>query len=220
MRLSVRRAVGVAGATAVAIGAALVLALPASAHNHDDSAVCDGPNAVFTVNLVNYNGSKNVKNSVLITDTPDGGQAATLVDNPSFGSGYKHTFTDQNATIGHTFYIKVVAADGSAYSFTDSPKTPPCVKTSPPPTSTTTKVPPTATTTPATTTPVRTTTGSTTTTSAVAVAATSTTPVGTGTLPYTGVNVALPLGIAGVLVIAGGGLLLWLRFNARRRNAG
>jgi uncharacterized surface anchored protein len=88
-----------------------------------------------------------------------------------------------------------------------SSTTPPPTTTTAPPTHTTTPKPPTSTTAP-------TTTGGTTTTTAVVAGATTT---GTGTLPFTGVNATFPLLIAGVLVVAGGGILLWLRLAARRR---
>jgi uncharacterized surface anchored protein len=213
--------VGVGGATVVAIGAALVLALPASAHNHTDDAGCVGNDAVLNVHLFQYNG--NAKNYVTITDTPDGGSATVVVDHKKFGSEYLKTVTDTDATVAHTFTITVKAGDNDAYSFTDTKPTPVC-KTPPPTTTTTTTttttVPPTTTTT---TTAPSTTTGTTTppapeTTTAAVVAATTTTP-GSGSLPFTGVNTALPLGIAGLLVVAGGGILFWLRFNARRRHS-
>jgi LPXTG-motif cell wall-anchored protein len=50
---------------------------------------------------------------------------------------------------------------------------------------------------------------------------TTTTPaaVASAQLPNTGVSAAVPLGIAGVLLVAGGGILVWMRMSARRRKA-
>jgi hypothetical protein len=198
----------------------LVLALPASAHNHTDSAICDGSNAVFTVTLSNYNGG--VKNTITVTD-----QGKTILDHQTFKGGFSQDFTDTDATVQHVFTVNVLAGDDKdgkqGFTFYDTKTSPVC---STPPTSTTTTTtttppppPPSSTTTapPTTTTavvPPVTTTAPPTTTSAV-VAAATTTP-GSGSLPFTGVNTALPLGIAGLLVVAGGGILFWLRFKARR----
>ncbi|HEX5405010.1 MAG TPA: hypothetical protein VFX16_22225 [Pseudonocardiaceae bacterium] len=193
----------------------LALALPASAHVHTDSAGCKGNDAVFTVSLTRYNADK--KNTVTITD-----QGTTVVDHVSFGSSYSDTITDTDATVAHVFTINVVAGDdvdgSQGFTFYDKQTSPVCdtpppppTTTTPPPTTTTTTAPPT-TTTPETTPPA--TTAPPTTTSAV-VAAATTTP-GSGSLPFTGVNTALPLGIAGLLVVAGGGILFWLRMKARR----
>lgn len=228
MRQAVRRMVGVGGATTLAIGAALVLALPASAHDFAAGASCQGDNAVLNVKLTNYVGNKN---TVTITDTPDGGTTTTPFDQ-KFGPNFEQTIVDQDATVGHTFHVVVQAddkksSDRKKYSHDETYTTPACMT---PPTTTTT--PPTTTTTTTTTAPPTTTTttavvptssGTTAppapeTTTAAVVAATTTTP-GSGSLPFTGVNTALPLGIAGLLVIAGGGILFWLRFNARRRHS-
>lgn len=213
MRLAVRRAVGIAGATAVAIGAALTLALPASAHDHSFDAMCKGSDINVEVTLTNYTGSPN---TVKVTDTDASGASTTLVDNTDFGHSYVHTFVIANASTKHTFAITVGSGDNIG-AFSQSKSAGPCcpgktTTTTPPPTTTTTVAPPTTTTPPAThsTTP--------TTTTAVVAAATSTGPVGTASLPFTGANVGLPLGIAGFLVVVGGGLLFWLRFSAKRRH--
>jgi LPXTG-motif cell wall-anchored protein len=213
-----RRTVGIGGAAAVALGAAMVLALPASAHNHSDSAGCYGSTAVFSVNLENYNSG--VTNTVTITDN-----GTTVVDGKTFGSSYNTPVKDDNATIEHTFKITVVAGDDkpnkdgmgrNGFSFVDSQTSPVCVKetsTPPPTTTTTTPPPPPSSSTSATPPPA-------TTTSEAVVAAATTTPAGppgAATLPNTGVNAGLPLGIAGGLVVIGGGILFWLRFSSRRK---
>jgi hypothetical protein len=220
MRQAARRAVGIGGATAVAIGAMLALALPASAHVHSDTAGCYNNSAVFKVDLENYNGGKT--NTVTITD-----QGTTIVNAETFKTSYVKTFTDADATVAHTFTISVVAGDdktgSQGFTFKDTQTSPVCETPPPPPPTTTTTTPPppsSTTTAPPTTTsssttpPPATTTAPPTTTTAV-VAAATTTP-GSGSLPFTGVNTALPLGIAGLLVVAGGGILFWLRFKARR----
>jgi hypothetical protein len=236
MRLAARRTVGVIGATGVAIGAAMVLALPASAHTPNIQASCDSYKGqmVLSIDLSSYVvGPHGEKNTVTATDTPEGGAAITLVDTP-FGTAYNATFNATStpatgsASVANHFHVKVTAQDfpnNPDYSKTYDKVIYPCVKTPPPPPSSTTTAPPTTTTTTAPPTTTTTTTGSTTapatTTSEAVVAAASTTPAapGSGSLPFTGVNTALPLGIAGLLVVAGGGILFWLKFNARRRHS-
>lgn len=230
MRLAVRRAVGVAGATAVAIGAALVLALPASAHNWDIKPGCSDGQMTLSINLTQYqldHGKK--KNTVVATDTLPDGTVITLLPTTKFGTSFKANFDASTnpatgaADVDNTFHVVVTAWDDTdfkkGWSEDFSKTVTPCVTgtpTSVPPSSVPpssvppTSVPPTSV--PATVPP-------TTTTSEAVVAAATTTP-GSGQLPYTGVNATFPLLIAGILVIAGGGLLFWLRFSARRRNAG
>ena len=211
MRQAMRRAIGIGGATFVAVGAVLALTLPASAHNHDDSASCVDGKSVLVVKLTNYQGHPN---SVNITETDGNGKATTLASVADFTPARSFTFTE-DGTITQSYHI-VVAAKDQGFSFDHTDTTPKCVTTT-----TTTTVPPTTTTTtpthtttkPPTTTTAPPTTGATTTTAVVAAATTT----GAGTLPFTGVNATFPLLIAGVLVIAGGGILLWLRLAARRR---
>jgi len=211
-----RRAIGIGGATFVAVGAVLVLTLPASAHIHTDSASCVDGKSVLDISLTLYN--PDLKNSVTITETDGNNKVTDLHTDANFGATYAHTFTE-DGTITQSYHIVVKASDGDQFSFDHTDTTPACTEggttTTTPPTTTTT-VPPTTTTTakPPTTTTTPPNTGGTTTTTAVVAGATTT---GAGTLPFTGVNATFPLLIAGVLVIAGGGILLWLRFAARRR---
>ena len=216
MRLAMRRTLG---AAAVAVGAVLALALPASAHTHSQDAQCYGDNIQYTVDLENYATGKDkhgdqITNSVNITDETTG---TVLVDNPDFGRTFTKTFPDaaDNATEAHTFKISVVAGDdkdgSKGFTYTHEDTAGPCVKTTtPPPTTTTTAPPPPSSTTtpPATTTTVQ-----------VAAATTTSVTPGTGALPNTGVNAGFPLAIAGALVIVGGGILFWLRYNARKGKA-
>jgi hypothetical protein len=207
-----RRAIGIGGATFVAVGAVLVLTLPASAHIHTDSASCVDGKSVLDISLTEYNGS--IKNSVTITET-DGNGKVTVLHDAKFGATFVQTFTE-DGTITQSYHVVVTASDGAQFGFDHTDKTPACTEgggsssTTPPPTTTT--APPTHATT--TSKPPTTTTAAPTTTTAVVAGVTTT---GAGTLPFTGVNATFPLLIAGVLVIAGGGILLWLRLAARRR---
>jgi hypothetical protein len=235
MRQAVRRMVGIGGATAVAIGAAVVLAIPASAHTPVVTPACSDGQMTLSISLTNYSqGSHGKTNTVSATDTPAGGSAIQLVPaNTSFGTTFKADFDGSSnpatgsASVVNNFSVKVSAWDdptgSKGFSKTFYYTVQPCVApptttttttttTPPPPPSSTTTAPPTTTTAVVAPTSVSV---PPTTTSAV-VAAATTTP-GSGSLPFTGVNTALPLGIAGFLVVVGGGLLFWLKFSARRR---
>ncbi len=229
MRLAVRRAVGITGATAVAIGAALTLALPASAHVPHITAGCNDNKAELTITLQAYGTSPSSKGN-WVEASDENGQ---ILAKTSFGSDFTKTIWEADATVAHHYTVTVYAQDDAngsqhgngsrdqwdgTFSASSNACCPGKTTTTTPPTTTT--GPPTTTT--HTTTPPSTTTGSTTsTTTAVVAAATSTGPVGSAnsSLPFTGANVGLPLGIAGALVVIGGGLLFWLRFNAKRRSA-
>lgn len=236
MRLVVRRTVGIGGATAVALGAVLALGLPASAHTPKIQASCDQATgqAVVSINLTNYSGNTKYgkKNTVKLTEDT----GATLLNTTQFGTQYPASQTGAGAndiknwqsftvdgTAAHTFTMTVTSIDNiGAGKFTAKSQACPQQTTTAPPTTTTPPPPPPSETT--TTAPPATTTETTTpatTTTPVAVAAATTTPgaPGSGSLPFTGVNTALPLGIAGALVVVGGGILFYLRFNARRRKA-
>jgi hypothetical protein len=213
MRQAMRRAIGLGGATFVAVGAALVLTLPASAHDHSDMASCIDGQSVLSVKLTNYGDGPN---SVTITETDGNGKVTPLASVADFTPAKSFTFTE-DGTITQSYHV-VVVAHSSQFSFDHTDTTPKCVTTTTttvPPTTTTTRPTHTTTKPPTTTTaPPTTTTAGATTTTAVVAAATTT---GAGTLPFTGVNATFPLLIAGVLVIVGGGILLWLRLAARRR---
>jgi LPXTG-motif cell wall-anchored protein len=220
MRQAVRRTVGIGGATAMAFGAALVLALPASAHNATATADCavDGhPTVLIQANsFAAISGSK--VNTLEIVEG-----STTLFGPVDFSGTYEPNGKANNnpdpvnltvdGTVTHDLTVKIVAWDSSKYDFSIPVKTTVCQQpssTKPTPTTQPTQ-PPTHSSSPA----------PTTTQPEVApAAATTTTPpavAGTGTLPNTGVNVALPLGIAGALVVIGGGILAWMRFGSRRR---
>jgi hypothetical protein len=221
-----RRAIGLGGATFVAVGAALALTLPASAHTPTIGSAClTNGKSELTIDLKDYQSTNNKKNTVE-AKTQDG----EILVVTKFDTKV-HTTIDVDGSKAENFTVTVTAQDdpngtahgpGSPNGQWDGPfytSTKVCPEgggsstTAPPPTTTTT--PPTHTTTkpPTTTTAPPTTVGATTTTAVVAAATTT----GAGTLPFTGVNATFPLLIAGVLVIAGGGILLWLRLAARRR---
>lgn len=260
MRQAARRMVGIGGATAVAIGAALGLALPASAHVPVLNAKCVNGQVEIQISLTQYQTKTGSDNTVSVVDENGNNVLSTLgvptPNNPvAFGNQFivtrpnnpnapfvTFTTSQENPAVGHTFTMVVTAEDdpndanhkngtkngekNGVWDGTFTASTKSCVDTTTttqPPTTTT--VPPTTTTAPPTTTkpptvPPTTTTARPTTTTTPAVAAATTTPgSGGGSLPFTGVNAALPLGIAGVLVLAGGAILAWLRFGPRRRKA-
>lgn len=236
MRLAVRRTVGIGGATAVALGAVLALGLPASAHTPKIQANCDTATgkAVVSINLRDYvtHGKYAKHNTVTLTE--DG--TTVLLAKTNFDTMYPPNQTSAGSNDinnwasfsvdgveGHKFVMHVTSVDNIGagdFKAQSYPCEQPTSTTTPPPTTTETTT--TTTTTETTTTaPPTTTTENTTTTTAPAVAAATTTPAapGAGTLPFTGVNAGVPLGIAGALVVIGGGILFYLRFNARRRKA-
>lgn len=193
-----------------------MLTLPASAHHPKFTATCDTTNhqMVLTIDLEQYaKGSEGQVNTITATDQPAGGKLITLIDaGTKFDTTFTATFNASSkpatgsAEVKNTFVVTVKAWDDpngdKGFTTTFTQDVDPCVKTPPttttaPPTTTTTVAPPT--------------THATTTTTAVVAAASS-------QLPNTGVNAGMPLLIAGVLVVAGGGILLWLRLAAKRRS--
>jgi hypothetical protein len=216
MRQALRRTIGLGGAAFVAVGAALVLTLPASAHDTVATPGCadDGHATIEIHTTRDYDVDKKhpKNNSVTVTE---GG--ATVFGPDAFGKTYEHTVI-LDGSVAHTVNVHVQSWDN--VGTLDIPLTttvcpgnkPTPTTTTAPPTTTTTVAPPTTTTAA----PTTTTAGSTPTTTTAVVAAATTTST-TGTLPFTGVNAGFPLLIAGVLVVAGGGILLWLRLAAKRR---
>jgi LPXTG-motif cell wall-anchored protein len=209
MRAGLRRTIGLGGAAFVAVGAALVLTLPASAHQTVATASCAGDgNTTVVINIhttrdYSTDAQHPKSNKVWILDA-----SGKTIFSDMFGASYSNNIAGTSltppldGTAAHNITVRAKGFDGQGDD-TIPLTTPICKQSQPTPTTTT--VPPTTTTTvappsheAATTTPV--------------VAAAS------SQLPNTGVNAGMPLLIAGVLVVAGGGILLWLRIAAKRRS--
>jgi LPXTG-motif cell wall-anchored protein len=205
--------------TAAAAVALLALAIPASAHEHDVKADCNKAAKVtwLKVNLDKYvvdEGRSN--NTVVVTDN-----GKVLLDEEFTNNFYadwglaelkpeKHRFAGLDATIDHDLKVEVTdngdkeSKNREKYTFTWSPEPNPvkaCVDkptSSSQPTTTTTTKPSTP-------------------SSSNAAAATTTTEAAVGAsanLASTGASIAIPLGIAALLLIGGGAMLVLVR----RRN--
>jgi hypothetical protein len=217
-----RRAIGLGGATFVAVGAVLVLTLPASAHNTlaEPGCASDGHATIHIHTTQNYDTDAQHPKSNTVTAKDEDG--VFLAPDP-FGQSYTNTVTldgtkahtvtvhvqawnDPQGKNGWTLDIQLTTTVCGDHKPPSSTTYPPSSTTAPPTSTKTTTAPETTT--------AAATGGTTTTTTAVVAAATTDTA---NTLPFTGVNATFPLLIAGVLVIAGGGILLWLRLAARRR---
>jgi LPXTG-motif cell wall-anchored protein len=210
-RFGVALGVVLAGVTAGLIGFAGV----ASAHTSDLSASCRGDKTTLTVNLTRYldGTKKGTENHVKITDN------GKVLADTGFQAEYRDKVFVVSGAEKHTFLVDVTAWDSAQYNVHAKRVVEACV-TTPPPTKTTTSSQTTQTTT-TTTTTTGTTVASTppsSSTEVVPVVATSTTtppPAAQGgPLAETGASIALPLGIAGVLIIGGVGAL----FVVRRRS--
>ena len=195
-RFGVALGVVLTGVTAGLIGFAGV----ASAHTPQVNAECKGDTTTLTVDLTQYvRGDNGETNHVKVLD------GATVLDDKDFQQQYQDSF-DVSGAVDHTFTVSVKAWDDpdGSHKWTKDYElsvkacvTPP----PPPPTTSTTEVPPT-----------------TTSTEAAPVVATTTSPAAPaaqgGPLAETGASTALPLGIAGVLILGGVGAL----FVVRRRS--
>lgn len=173
----------------------------AAAHTNKSSAECVDPTTTLTVDLTAY--SSKHTNTVKITD----GDKVLHEDN-DFGDKYAEKF-EVPGDVKHVFTIEVKAGDDvngdRGFSFTKEYTVEACVQPTTPPETTTP--------------PVETTTETPAPTSSEAPPAPTTPPTTTTTekeevLAETGASVALPLGIAGVLIVGGAGAL----FVVRRRS--
>lgn len=233
MQKAMRRALGVGGATAVAIAASLALAGAADAHTPTFSTGClDDGHAVLSVNLKYYSQPKQngAQNTITISYTPDGGKAQSVLAVTDFGTDFPAKGGDEQFTVDGTtagkFAITVTAWDDAsgqnsvakvgpknAWDGTWTETTTVCPQhtgtPTPPPTKTTTPTqPPTS--------APGTSSAPTTTPAAVAPVSNKTTPP-SGGLAYTGVSTELPLIIGGVLIVLGAGALITMRVMKRRR---
>lgn len=203
-----RRRLGVAfGVVLTGVAAGLIgFAGVASAHTPKINAECKGETTTLNVKLAAYNG-KNA-NTIEVTDN------GANLDKGEFRESYEHKF-DVSGAVDHSFTVVVGAWDDKSgkngWSFTQTIDVKACV-TAPPTSETTTteEVPPTTETTTSEAPPE-------TTTSEVAPVVDTTSPAPPaaqgGPLAETGASIALPLGIAGVLIVGGVGAL----FVVRRR---
>jgi LPXTG-motif cell wall-anchored protein len=172
----------------------------AAAHTNKSSAECVDPTTTLTVDLTAYN--TRVTNTVKVTD------GETVLHEGEIKQGVYQEKFEVPGDVAHVFTIVVKAGDDldgkKGWSFTDEHKVEACVQPTTPPETTTP--------------PVETTTETPAPTSSEAPPAPTTPPTTTTTekeevLAETGASVALPLGIAGVLIVGGAGAL----FVVRRR---
>lgn len=211
LNLTPRRRFGVAlGVVLATVSTGLIgFAGTAGAHTNRSAAECVDGVTTLTVDLTAYDDSKKNKNTVTITDNDE------VLDDAEFGKGYQDTF-EVPGDIDHKFTVDVKAWDDpegkQGWTFTKVIDVAKCVEPTQPPTETET-TPPTETTTTTTEVPP-------TSTSSEAPPVPTTPPTTTTTevqeeaLANTGASIALPLGIAGVLIVGGIGAL----FVVRRRS--
>jgi LPXTG-motif cell wall-anchored protein len=197
-----RRRFGVAlGVVLTTVSAGLIgFAGTAGAHTNRSHAECEGETTTLTVDLTAYNDRQS--NTVKITDNGE------VLHEGDFGKAYQDTF-EVPGDVDHTFVIDVVAWDDPKdqendkhWTFTARHQVEACVEVTQPPTSSSETTPPETTTTTTTEAPAP--------TSSEAPPASTTPPATTTTaevqeeaLAETGASIALPLGIAGVLIVGG-----------------
>ena len=200
-----RRRYGVAlGVVLTTVSAGLIgFAGTAAAHTNRSSAECVDDTTTLTVDLTAYN--KRETNTVKITD------GDTVLHEGEFDENYQEKF-EVPGDVEHVFTIDVKAGDDpegkKGWSFTQEHKVEACVEPSTPPSSETS------------TPPVETTTETPVPTSSEAPPAPTTPPTTTTTeqeevLAETGASVALPLGIAGFLIIGGVGAMFFVRRRSK-----
>lgn len=213
LNLTPRRRFGVAlGVVLATVSTGLIgLTGTAGAHTNRSSAECVDDTTTLTVDLTAYNKKK--ANTVKLTDN------GTVLHEGEFRENFQEKF-EVPGDVQHTFTIEVVAWDDPVdednnknWSFTDEHVVAACVEVTEPPTETSETTPPSETTTTTTEAPP-------TSTSSEAPPVPTTPPTTTTTevqeeaLAETGASIALPLGIAGVLIVGGVGAL----FVVRRRS--
>ena len=120
------RVLGAFAVTATAALASLALATPASAHTPKWDAKCDEA-AKVTKLSVTLNAYADRGNTVVVKDGDK-----ELV-NTQFGRDFSKKLDKLDATVAHTFTIKVTAADGARFNFDDKRTVQPCVTTPKPP---------------------------------------------------------------------------------------
>ena len=205
-----RRRYGVAlGVVLTTVTAGMIgFAGTAAAHTNKSKAECVDDITTLTVDLTAYN--KRETNTVKITD------GDTVLHEGEFDVNYQEQF-EVPGDVEHVFTIDVKAGDDpkgkKGWTFTEEYKVEACVEPSTPP-----STPPSSeTSTP----PVETTTETPVPTSSEAPPAPTTPPTTTTTteqeevLAETGASIALPLGIAGFLIVGGVGAMFFVRRRSK-----
>ncbi|GAB1509627.1 hypothetical protein JCM33774_16680 [Actinophytocola sp. KF-1] len=199
-----RRRYGVAlGVVLTTVSAGMIgFAGIAGAHTNRSHAECEGDTTTLTVDLTAYN--QRETNTVKITD------GETVLHEGEFDSNYQEQF-EVPGDVEHVFTIDVKAGDDpegkKGWTFTQEHKVEACVEQTTPPTSETTP-------------PVETTTETPVPSSSEAPPAPTTPPTTTTTeqeevLAETGASIALPLGIAGALIVGGVGAMFFVRRRSK-----
>jgi hypothetical protein len=206
---SPRRRFGVAlGVVMTGVAAGLIgFAGIAGAHTPTVTAECKGDTTTLKVNLTAYRAEQD--NHVKITDGAD------VLEDKAFKNEYTKSF-DSSGAVDHTFRVVVTAWDDAKFNYDKEIVVAKCVveSTTTEPTETTTEPTETTTTEPTETTTTEPPTSSTEPPATTTVApTTTTTAVDEGALAETGASIAVPLGIAAVLLVGGGVAL----FVVRRR---
>jgi len=202
-----------AAATTAAVAAIIGLASPASAHDKKANAWCDEETATTTleVDFTRYDDKK--PNTIEIKNGDE-----VVLELTEFGRNYQDEWTFPG-DVDYDFHVVVVAWDGEQFGYDKKHPVKACV-TETTTTTTTTTTETTTTTTTTTTSEEPTTSPSeepTTTTTVPQTPTASPTPsnvAGEDDLAETGASIALPLGIAGVLLVGG----LVALFVVRRRS--
>jgi LPXTG-motif cell wall-anchored protein len=173
----------------------------AAAHTNKSKAECVDDTTTLTVDLTAYN--KKETNTVKITD------GETVLHEGEFDENYQEQF-EVPGDVEHVFTIDVKAGDDptgkKGWTFTEEHKVEACVEPTTPPSETTP--------------PVETTTETPVPTSSEAPPAPTTPPTTTTTeqeevLAETGASIALPLGIAGALIVGGVGAMFFVRRRSK-----
>lgn len=189
-----RKTTGAGVAVALAAVAALALATPANAHTPKVQASCEDEGTTLKVKLSNYN----AQDDNILTVVADG---EAIIEEKVFGTSFDENWADFDPTVKHEFVVEVIAWDDpdgkKGWSFSETLPVEACAATPP------------------------TTPEATPTTSKVAPAANKVAPTTSPAsgdsegLANTGASIAIPI-VLGVLMLVGGGALLFL---VRRRDS-
>ncbi|WP_367137549.1 hypothetical protein [Saccharothrix sp. HUAS TT1] len=213
------------GAAVAAVAATVFAAVPASAHNANFSAGCEGEKSKLIVNLVSYDKHDTKKNKVKIT--LDGQE----IENTTFDKNFNQTYVrDSKTALVYSYEVlawndPIDENNNKNWSVRGTYTVPSCVEETTTTTTTTTEATTTTTTVEATTTTVETTTTTVETSPETSVSSTPATTTTTDAavvpvadkgedLASTGASIAIPLVIGVVLLGGGAALLIVLRKRA------